>query len=92
VDYQIPEDGAMPSIPLPELFTAAGATTPEAFTYKMWGNDGWSNADDNLMPWANAQHAYMRVDTRRVVLEEAWDTDACCWRCRDTILIKGLTP
>jgi hypothetical protein len=92
VDYKIPEDGPMPSIPFPDLLAAAGATTPEAFAYKMWGNDGWSNNDDNLMPWANAQHAYMRVDTRRIVLEEAWDTDACCWRCRDTILIKGLTP
>jgi hypothetical protein len=92
IDYQIPEDGAMPSIPFPDLLAAAGATTPEAFTYKMWGNDGWSNNDDNLMPWANAQHAYMRVDTRRIVVEEAWDTDTCCWRCRDTILIKGIAP
>ncbi|NMC69353.1 MAG: hypothetical protein GYA57_04695 [Myxococcales bacterium] len=92
VDYLNPDDGAMPSVPLPALFSAAGATTPEAFVYKMWGNDGWSNADDNLMPWANAQHAWIRVDTRRVVLDEAWDTEECCWRTRDTILIKGRTP
>jgi hypothetical protein len=92
IDYQLPADGVMPSIPFPDLIAAAGGTTPEAFNYKFWGNDGWSNNDDLLMPWVNGQHAYIRVDTRRIVLEEAWDTDGCCWRCRDTILIKGIAP
>ncbi|MBN1772816.1 MAG: hypothetical protein JXB32_16215 [Deltaproteobacteria bacterium] len=92
VDYMLPEAGAMPSVPFEDVVAAAGGTTPEVFVYKFWGNDGWSNADDNLMPWENALHAWVRVDTRRVVLEEAWDTEECCWRCRDTVLIKGRTP
>ncbi len=92
VDYLNPEDGAMPSVPFADVVAAAGGTAPEAFAYKMWGNDGWSNADDNLMPWENAQHAWVRVDTRRVVIEEGWNTEECCWRARDTILIKGRAP
>ena len=44
------------------------------------------------MPWLNATHAYMEPTGRRIVLEEAYDTSQCCWRVRDTVLIKGVTP
>ena len=92
VDYKHPEDGAIPVIPLKDVFDAAGLTDAVDYAYKYYGKDGFSNNDENLMPYENATKSYIRPDTRRILTQEAWDTDKCCWRTRDTILIRGLIP
>ncbi len=90
VDYKHPEDGAKPMIAMAEVFTAAGVTAPADFTFKFYGMDGFSNNDDNLMPYENAQHGYYEPIKRRIILEEAWDTNECCWSVKDTVLILCL--
>lgn len=91
VDYKLPEDGAVKSVEFTAVLAAAAAVGPENYVYKMYGNDGWSNNDELLMPYENAQHAYVNLTTRRVMFaEEQWDTTGCCWRVRDTVLIIGI--
>jgi hypothetical protein len=91
VDYKKPEDGAKPMVPLTDVLTAAGATGADALVYQFVGKDGFMNNLDNLMPFANLEHAYIRPDGRRIIIEKEWDTDVCCWRVKDTVLIHGLT-
>lgn len=90
VDYKYPEDGAKPMIPMVDVFAAAELTSPDAFAYKIYGNDGFSNNDTNLMPYVNTTHAWINPADRRVIAEEAWDTTECCWRVRDTVLLIGI--
>ncbi|MFW5878832.1 MAG: hypothetical protein ACOCVR_03350 [Myxococcota bacterium] len=90
VDYNYPEDGEIQAIPFLDILDAAGVADASAFGYKMYGNDGFSNNDENLMAYENAEHAYVRPDTRRVLLDEEWDTDECCWRVSDTVLVLGI--
>lgn len=91
VDYKHPEDGAKPMIPIADIFIAAGITTPDTFAYKFFGKDGFSNNDDNLMPYENTTHGYYEPEKRRIILEEAWDTNQCCWSVKDTVLILGVS-
>jgi len=90
VDYKHPEDGEKPMIPLAEVFTAAGVLTPADWEYKFYGADGFSNNDDNLMPFENTTHGYYEPVKRRIILEEAWDTADCCWSVKNTVLILGI--
>lgn len=90
VDYKHPEDGAKPMIPMADIFTAAVVETPETLVYKFFGNDGFSNNDDNLMPYQNTTHGYYEPEKRRIIMEEAWDTLECCWSVKDTVLILGI--
>jgi hypothetical protein len=92
VDYRHPEDGAVPMAPLVDLLAAASVTGADALAYRMFGMDGFSNAEDNLMPYANLQHGYIKPSNRGIVLEEAWDAPVCCWRVRDTVVFLGLEP
>ena len=92
VDYKHPEDGAKPMIALGEIFTAAGVANAADYVYKFYGNDGFSNNDDNLMPFANTEHAWYEPVKRRIILEEDWDTDVCCWSVKNTVLILGVSP
>jgi len=91
VDYKHPEDGAKPMIALGEIFTAAGVADAADYVYKFYGNDGFSNNDDNLMPFANVEHAWYEPVKRRIILEEQWDTNVCCWSVKNTVLILGVT-
>ncbi|GEM_PF-1465689 len=90
VNYKYPEDGAIPMTTFAEIFTAAGVLDPEAYAYKFYGTDGFSNNDTNLMPFENTQHAYYEPTKRRIVLEEGWDTTECCWSVKNTVLILGV--
>ena len=90
VDYKHPDDGAKPMIPMADIFTAAAVATPDTLAYKFFGNDGFSNNDENLMPYENSTHAYYEPEMRRIILEEAWDTPDCCWSVKDTVLILGI--
>jgi hypothetical protein len=92
VDYKHPEDGAKPLIALGEIFTAAGVANAADHVCKFYGNDGFSNSDDNLMPFANTEHTWYEPVKRRIILEEEWDTDVCCWSVKNTVLILGVTP
>ena len=89
-DYKHPEDGLQPMVPLTAMFEAAGITDADGYTYRIIGNDGFANGDDNLMPYENATHTYMKPDNRAIVAEEAWDTQECCWRVKDVIVLQGV--
>lgn len=89
VDYKYPEDGAKPMVPMVEVFAAAGVTDAVDYAYKIYGNDGFSNNDGNLMPYENTTHAWINPADRRVIAAEEWDTDECCWRVRNTVLLLG---
>lgn len=91
VDTAADGDAAVQAIPFGTVLEAAGLVDPAAYAYKMVGDDGWSNNDNNLMPYENSTHSYIQSDTRRVLTEEDWDTDECCWRVRDTVLILGIS-
>ena len=92
IDYKHPEDGAKAMVPLTAVFEAAGVTDASSYSYRIFGNDGFSNGDDNLMPWENVTHTYMVPGTRAIVSEEAWDTEECCWRVKDVIVLQGVAP
>ena len=89
VDYVHPENGAVPMIPLTSFFEEGNVTDASTCAFKIYGNDAFSNSDDNLMPYLNMTHAYFELTDRRIIIEEDWDTDECCWRVRDTIYMKG---
>jgi len=91
IDYKYPEDGEKPMVSLSSIFEQADVVEPEAFAYKFYGKDGFSNNDYNLMPYENTLHTWINPETRRITFaEEEWDTEECCWRIKDTILIKGI--
>jgi len=72
---------------------AAALATPDAYGYKFTGSDGYENTDGNLMPYLNLQHAYIHPTTRDVMIEEEYDTPAeCCWRVKETFVIRAATP
>jgi hypothetical protein len=43
------------------------------------------------MPFANVEHAWYEPVKRRIILEEQWDTNVCCWSVKNTVLILGVT-
>ena len=90
VNYKYPQDGAVPMIPLTDILTAAGVVAPEGLAYKFYGDDGFSNNDDNLTPFENMGHGYYEPTKRRIVFEEEWDTPVCCWSVKNTVLILGI--
>lgn len=91
IDYNYPEDGEKPMVSLTQIFEEAAVGDAEAYAYKFYGKDGFSNNDDNLMPYENTMHTWINPETRRITFaEEEWDTEECCWRIKDTILIKGI--
>ncbi|MBN2495909.1 MAG: hypothetical protein JXR96_15060 [Deltaproteobacteria bacterium] len=90
VDYKHPEDGARPMVPMATFFEAGELDTADAFDYKFYGNDGFTNIDTNLMPYENTSHSWIEPVDRKVVSEEAWDTQVCCWRVRDTVIVQGI--
>ncbi len=92
VDYKHPEDGAKPMIAMSEIFKAAAVADAATYVYKFYGMDGFSNNDDNLMPFANTEHAWYEPVKRRIILEEQWDTAVCCWSVKNTVLILGIKP
>lgn len=92
VNYKRPDEGPQPMIPLTDVLTAAGVEAPEGFVFKYYATDGFSNNDDNLMPYSHLEHTWLQVANRRVVPEEGWDTSMCCWSVKDTVLILGLVP
>ena len=92
VDPRHPEDGEQPMVPLTDVLTAAAVTGADALVYRCYGSDGYTYADDNLMPYANLQHAYVKPADRGVVLEDGFDSTVRSWRSRDTVVLLGLTP
>lgn len=92
VNYRKPDEGPQPMIPLTDVLAAAGVEAPEGFVFKYYATDGFSNNDDNLMPYSHLEHTWLQVANRRVVPEEGWDTSLCCWSVKDTVLILGLVP
>jgi hypothetical protein len=91
VYYRRPEDGPKPMIALTDIFKAAGLAEPKNLFFKFYGKDGFSNNNDNLMPYEHATHTWFQPDIRRIIPTKDWDTDQCCWSVRDTVLITGLT-
>jgi hypothetical protein len=92
VDPRHPDDGEQPMVPLDDLLTAASVTGASALVYKLYGADGFTNADDNLMPHANLTHGYIKPADRGVVLEDGFDSTGRSWRIRDTVVVLGLAP
>ncbi len=89
VDYKYPEDGAKPMVPMVDVFAAAAVIDAADYAYKIYGNDGFSNNESNLMPYENTTHAWINPADRRVIAAEEWDTEECCWRVRNTVLLLG---
>lgn len=89
-DYRHPEDGAMPMVPLPTLFDAAGIATIGDYGYSFCGQDGFCNGADNPMPAADVDFCYLEPGERRVVCEEGHDAEQGTWRVRDVVVILGL--
>jgi hypothetical protein len=82
--------GLVTVVRLTDVLHAAGLEQPQLFAYKIFGDDGWSNNDDLLLPYENVLHSYVWLDERRILTEEEWDTDLCCWRVRDARVIRGV--
>ncbi|MBN1944245.1 MAG: hypothetical protein JW797_01160 [Bradymonadales bacterium] len=91
VDYRHPEDDPLAVVPLTDVLEEAGLTDGSGFDYKLTATDGFANGDDNLMPFTNAEHAYIEPTERKIIFaEESWDTTVCCWRIKDVVLIQGV--
>jgi len=91
VDYKYPDDGAVPMLSLVSIFEEGGITDATSCSFKIYGDDGFSNSDDNLMPYINMERAYLKLsDSRISFADESYDTTACCWRIKNTVFIKGI--
>ncbi|HOF00616.1 MAG TPA: hypothetical protein PK385_07785 [Spirochaetota bacterium] len=91
VDYKHPDDGAVPMLSVVSIFEKGGITDAASCSFKIYGEDGFSNSDDNLMPYINMEHAYLKLsDSRITFADESYDTTACCWRIKNTVYIKGI--
>ncbi len=89
-DWKNPEDGLIPMVPMTSIFDDLALTDPSGLVFKIYGNDGFSNNDTNLMPYENMTHAYIEPTEKKLIIEEDWDTLECCWRVRDIVVFKGI--
>jgi hypothetical protein len=91
VDPHHPELGEQQVVPLGDVITAAALASPGTYGYKLTGSDGYENTDVNLVPYENLTHAYVNPTTRDVLFEEEWETPSeCCWRVKETFVIRAL--
>jgi hypothetical protein len=91
-DPRHPELGAQAMVPLTTVLTTAAVAGADALAYQMFGTDGYSNALDNLMPYSNLTHGYIKPADRGVVLESGFDSTGRTWHISDTVVLLGLTP
>lgn len=51
---------------------------------------GTEKINFKVVPYANIEHAYIKPETRNIILDEAYDTPSeCCWRVKDTVVIRA---
>lgn len=92
VDFHHPELGEQQVVPLENVIEGAAVAYPGLYGYKFTGSDGYENADLNLVPYENMTHAYIKPENRNVIFEEEWENPTeCCWRVKETIIVRALT-
>jgi len=89
VDHAHPEEGNKTVVTLPDVFSAAGLADASALEFEFLGQDGFSSGENNLMPFENASHAYVELANKQIHVDEAWDSDVCCWDVYEVVLIRG---
>jgi hypothetical protein len=93
VDPHHPELGEQQVVPLGDVITSAALASAPTYAYKFTGSDGYQNTDVNLVPYENLTHAYIHPTSRDILFEEEWETPTeCCWRVKETFVIRALVP
>jgi hypothetical protein len=88
-DYKHPEDGLISMIPMSSIYSSSPFADVEGLVFKMYGNDGFANSDDLLMPYENMSHTYLEPTSKKLIVEESWDQVDGVWRTKNLIIIKG---